>query len=448
MRRRIIVVGAGLIGSVLSIFLARRGYRVDVFEQQPDLSRTRLRSGRSINLTLCERGIKVLDSIGVGGAVRRASVPAYGRLVHDVKGHLTYQPYGNNNEAIYSIARNELNGILLDYARRNFDVNFHFNSKCVGMDLANGVIEMRNTETGRSGCEAAERIFGSDGAYSAVRLHMQKTRRFNYSQYHWEQEYKELMVYPAAGDGWTAEKNALHIWPRGSYMLIGFPNLDGSFTCSLHVACEGEPSLQSLRTAEDLLALFDRSFPDVVGLIPNLADCFFANPANAMVTIKCSPWSYQGKVALVGDAAHAIFPSYGQGANAGFEDCAVLDDCMDEYGEDWEMIFREYEGRRKPNTDAIADLCVAHFIELRDLVGEGRFQLRKRIERKLNEKYPAKYKDLYSMITFTELGYAEAIRLDREQRAIVERILGVDGIEEKLNSPEVESLIDELMLTR
>jgi kynurenine 3-monooxygenase len=437
-----IVIGAGLVGSLLSMFLAKKGYQVEVFDGKPDPRKNNLNSGRSINLTLCERGLKVLDSIGAGQSVRALAVPVYGRLIHDLEGNLTFQPYGNHREAIYSIARNELNKVLLDFAEQRFGIDFSFQQKCLDVDFITPTAELKNQVSGQTTRHQAERIFGADGAYSAVRLQIQKKIRFNFSQQYWAQGYKELEVPASVNKTWTSEKNVIHIWPRGNYMLLGFPNLDGSFTCSLHLPFEGPLSFASLRTEEDLLRLFRDSFADAFPLMPQLVNDFFGHPANSMVTIKCSPWSYQDKVALIGDAAHSIFPSYGQGANAGFEDCAALSECMDEYGENWTRVLTEFEKQRRPNTDAIADLCVEHFCELRDLVGNPGFLLRKKIERKLNQVCPEKYLDLYSMISFTQMPYTEALRLDREQRAIVEQIMNVDEIEEKLNGVEADCFIE------
>ena len=444
----ILVIGAGLVGSVLSMFLAKRGYRVEVYERGPDLRRASLSSGRSINLTLCDRGLRVLDILGVGTAVRDVSVPAYGRLIHDDRGELTFQPYGNSGEAIYSIARSDLNSTLLEYAESNFDITFHFNRKCVAIDLASATVEFEEPATVARTRIKADRIMGADGAYSVVRKQMQKSQRLNYFQEYWHQGYKELRVPAQLNHGWATEKNVLHIWPRGHYMLIGFPNTDGSFTCSLHIPFEGDLSFNSIKTQEDLLRFFCDAFPDVISHMPDLVKDYFANPPNSMVTIKCSPWSYQDKAVLVGDACHSIYPSYGQGANAGFEDCAFLYECLESHPSDWKAVFAEYQRLRKPNTDAIADLCVEHFVELRDLVGDPRFLLRKEVERKINQLYPEKYKDLYSMITFTCMPYIEALRIDREQRAIVDRIMSVEGIEQKIFSAEVDRLIEELMASR
>jgi kynurenine 3-monooxygenase len=445
---RTVVIGAGLVGSLLAMFLAKKGYQVEVFERTPDPRKSDLYSGRSINLTLCARGLRVLDSIGVGDEVREVAVPVYGRLIHDVKGNLTFQPYGNHQEAIYSIARGDLNKVLLNFAARHFEIEFLFQQKCLEVDFSTPAVEMKDLVSGRVTRHATETLFGSDGAYSAVRMQMQKKTRLNFSQQYWEQGYKELRVPLSNDDGWTSQKNVIHLWPRGSYMLIGFPNIDESFTCSLHIPFEGPLSFASIKTEADLLRLFNDSFPDVVSLMPDLVDDFFLHPANTMVTIKCSPWSHQGKVLLIGDAAHSIFPSYGQGANAGFEDCAVLSACIEAYGDDWPTILREFEHQRRPNTNAIADLCVEHFHELRDLVGDSEFLLRKEIERKLNQAYPDKYRDLYSMITFTCMPYSEALRVERSQRTIVDRIMSVERVEQKLNSAEIDRLISTLLIDK
>ncbi len=439
-----VILGAGLVGPVLASFLAREGYDVEVFERMPDPRDSSSNPGRSINLTLCKRGLDVLDAIGVGDEVRAISVPVYGRVIHDAHGGLAFQPYGNHQEAIYSIARGDLNRALLQFAERTFHVPFHFNWKCIDADLNTPSLELKNLLSKEVRSKKAEWIFGADGIHSVVRSHMQKKTRFNIWLQCWEQGYKEIPV-PPSDAGWTAKKNAIHIWPRGNYMLIGFPNIDQSFTCSLHLPFAGPLSFESIQTEEELRRLFQESFPDAIDLMPNLVENFFRNPTNSMNTVKCSPWSYQGKVAVLGDAAHSIYPSYGQGANAGFEDCAELCKCIRKRRHDPEGLLREFEDTRRPNTNAIADLCVDHFKELRDLVGSPRFQLRKQIERRINQLYPSEYKDLYSMISFTSISYTEALRTDQEQRALLDQLMDVTGIDTKLDSPEVARLIGDLM---
>ncbi len=445
--KKTVIVGSGLVGAVLASILARDGHDLEVFDRVSDPRAVTQNAGRSINLTLCRRGLDVLDEIGVGEAVRAISVPVYGRVIHDLQGRLTFQPYGNHREAIYSIARNNLKRTLLQFAETKLGVPFRFNWKCVDVDLESPAVALRNMLTGEVRTQSADWIFGADGVHSAVRARMQKNLRLNLSLQHWEQGYKEIAVPPCAS-GWTSQKNVIHIWPRSSYMLIGFPNIDGSFTCSLHLPFEGPLSFESIHGPDDLYRLFQESFRDAIDYMPEMAENFFHHPANAMTTVKCSPWSYRGRVAIIGDAAHCIYPSYGQGANAGFEDCAALGECIKDLGNDPDALLRRFEERRRPNTDAIADLCMDHFRELRDLVGAPRFLLRKQLERKINELHPADYQDLYSMISFTPVPYTEALQIDRERRAVVDQLMDVSGIEDKLESPELVGLIERLLSSR
>ncbi len=422
----VIVIGGGLVGSLLSICLARRGCAVRIYDRKPDPRVGEQRSGRSINLTLCERGLAALARVGAHDAVQAVVIPAYGRQIHAEDGRVVYQPYGNRGEALYSITRNELNRVLLEIAEKEHGVDIRFGIKCAGLDHQAPSVVLEDQDTGARWTAGASWIFGSDGAFSAVRLHLQKTDRFDFSQSYLDQGYKELTLPPAESAAWGLDRHALHIWPRGRYMLIGFANFDGSATLALHLPFEGEVSFASIRSEADLLALFARSFPDTLGRIPNLAGDFFGRPVSSMVTIRCNPWM-RGRVALIGDAAHAVVPSYGQGANCGFEDCAVLDACLDRHDGEWEPAVAAFERERKPNADAIADLSLQHFAEIRDRVGDRRFLLRKAVERRLEHLYPDRCRPLYSLVSFTTLTYVEALRRARFQDALVERILEAGG---------------------
>lgn len=442
--QEIVVVGAGLVGSLLALYLGRSGYRVALYDRNPGLDQARATSDRSINLTLCERGFVALNQVGMEHAVRAICVPVLGRIMHNPEG-LCYQPYGNNQEAIYSVSRNRLNQVLLEAAQNLANIDCHFNEECVVLDLASGTIRFRNRISGAESSRRAERIFAADGAFSTLRYLAQRRTGFDYSQVYCTQAYKE-MVMPAAGGGdWPLDAHAIHIWPRKNYMLIGFPNTDHTFTCSLHLPWEGEISHASIRSEACVAQLFANSFPDALPLMPDFARDFIAHPPNSMITIRCSPWSFEDKLILIGDAAHAIYPSYGQGANAGFEDCRILFECLERHSHEWSPALREYQALRKPNADAIADLSELHFIELRDLVSDRQFLLRKEIERKINKLYPERFKDLYSMVTFTTMPYVDALRLHEKQRVIVDRILEVDDCDRKLHSGEVDQLIHELM---
>jgi kynurenine 3-monooxygenase len=442
---KILVAGAGLVGSLLSIHMARQGHEVHLFDRYPDFRTTRIASGKSINLTICERGFTALDRVGAGDLVRRISVPCHGRMIHNVDGSIEYQPYGNHREAIHSVSRNTLNHALLGHALEQPSLTCHFEQKCLEVDLDRPSATIQDLRTGESTCWEGDRLFGADGAYSAVRLRLQKVPRFNFEQQFLDQGYKELDAPPSPAGDWVLAGDAIHIWPRGEYMLIGFPNLDRSFTLSLHMPFEGNPSFESIQTPADVRRFFERSFPDALPLLPNLVEDFFGRPEASMITVRCSPWTYQDKVALVGDAAHAMVPSYGQGANSGFEDCSVLADCIAGSGGDWRRAFKSYESLRKPNADAIADLALEHFHELRDLVGDPQFQLRKRVERRLNELFPDRYSPLYSLISFTNVTYVEALRKDREQRALVDLMLTTPGLLDHLESDGIRDAIGALM---
>lgn len=441
----ILVAGGGLVGSLLSIHMARQGHEVHLFDRYPDYRTTKLESGRSINLTICERGFTALDRVGAGDLVRAISVPCYGRMIHSVDGSVEYQPYGNLWEAIHSVSRNTLNHVLLGLALEQPSVTCHFEQKCLEVNPDAPSLTFRDLQSGKTSNWLGDRLFGADGAHSAVRLRLQRTQRFNLVQQYLDQGYKELGVPPAADGDWALAGNAIHIWPRGDYMLIGFPNLDHSFTLSLHMPFEGSPSFASIRTPDAVRHLFEQSFPDATPLVPNLTEDFFSRPEASMITIRCAPWTYQDKVALVGDSAHAMVPSYGQGANSGFEDCSVLADCIAGFDGDWLQAFKAYEALRKPNADAIADLALEHFHELRDLVGDPQFQERKRVERRINELFPDRYIPLYSLISFTNMPYVQALQQDREQRTLVDRVLAIPGILEALETEGIQDVIGRLM---
>jgi kynurenine 3-monooxygenase len=291
----------------------------------------------------------------------------------------------------------------------------------------------------------AGHIFGADGAFSTIRSFLQRRTRFDYCQTYSSQAYKELAMPPTQSGDWPLQPNALHIWPRGQHMLIAFPNMDQSFTCSLHMPYEGKISYASVRSDQDVVQLFHSSFPDVIDLIPGLAEEYMSHPHNAMVTIRCNPWVIEDKFVLIGDAAHAIYPSYGQGTNAGSEDCRILFEALAEHNHNWGAALADYQRLRKPNADAIADLSERHFVELRDLVGDQYFLLRKEVERRINKLYPDKFQDLYSMITFSTMPYVDALDIDRQQRVLVDRLMAAEDFERRWHSGESDNLIHEMM---
>lgn len=416
---RVAIVGAGLAGSLLACYLGRDGRQVDVYEKRPDPRLGASERGRSINLALSLRGIHALSGIGLADEVLSQSVLMRGRMIHDRDGGLTFQRYGKDDtEALHSVSRAGLNGLLVEAAARHASVRLHFNHRCTSLDADGGVIEFDADNEQAPVRVAADAVIGADGAYSAVRSWMQKREGFNYSQEYLTHGYKELTIPAGANGAYLLEKNALHIWPRGAFMMIALPNLDGSFTCTLFWPFEGPNSFAALRTEEDVGRFFRDQFGDAVALIPDLTREFLTNPTGSLVTVRCQPW-HVGRAVLVGDACHAVVPFLGQGMNAAFEDCVVLMESLTATPGNWQAATAKYENQRKRHTDALAKLCVENFIEMRDRVASPWFRLKKRLEAFLHRLLPHWYSPLYTMIEFTRIPYGEAVRRARRQRWIV-----------------------------
>jgi len=423
---KVTLIGGGLNGPLLAILLRRRGFMVEIYERRPDMRRGRMNAGRSINLALSTRGIHALEQAGLWEGMRSIIIPMKGRMMHSIAGELTFQPYGKNEaEVINSISRAELNIALMN-AAEEAGATIQFHQRCIGYDFKTGAIRLRNQGTGEETTAATEVVIGCDGAASALRAEMLKLSRFNFSQEYLDYGYKELTI-PSGSNGKHAlETNALHIWPRGNHMLIALPNIDGTFACILFLPFEGVESFASLRTQSDVIRFFQERFPDAFQLMPQLADDYLANPTGAMVTIKCSPWRAEGKALLLGDAAHAIVPFFGQGINCGFEDCTYLVELLDRHGADWARVFAEFENERKVNTDAIADMAIENFTEMRDKVADSQFLFRKTVELALEAKYPKLFVPKYAMVTFHRVPYsialARGVVQDRMLTALCENI--------------------------
>jgi kynurenine 3-monooxygenase len=445
--KNITIIGAGLAGSLLSVYLAQKGFSVEVFERRPDMRKETIDGGRSINLALSTRGIHALKEIGLYDDIKKISIPMFGRMVHLLSGELNFQRYGkDDSEYINAVSRAELNKLLMDLAEKKADVEFYFNMKCDGYNFKDNELKFYNEITKEQSWIERPRVIATDGAFSSVRSEMLKSTRFNFSQEFENYGYKELTIFPGENGSFLLEKNALHIWPRGSYMLIALPNMDGSFTCTLFLAYDfsfgGVNSFEFLNDKNKLIEFFKSNFPDVYELMPNLIDEFYKNPTGNLVTIKCFPWSYEDSVVLLGDSAHAMVPFFGQGMNAAFEDCTYLNELILKYGKDWKTIFEEFQKLRKPDADAIADLARENFIEMRDLVATPRFQLRKKIEAELYRKYPDRFIPKYSMVTFNRIPYSEALRKGKIQDGIL------DILSENINSlGEVDWVLAEKLLT-
>ena len=415
-----VIVGGGLGGALLACFLGKAGHRVDVYEMRDDLRTTEVAGGRSINLALSYRGLCALGAVGLADPVLKVAVPMRGRMIHSRSGETAFQPYGvDDSQAINSVSRGGLNAILLDAAQSHPGVRLYFHEKCTEFDPDTGTLSFTNTQTGANKNVQAGTVLSVDGAFSAVRRSLQKRERFDYGQTYLEHGYKELTIPPAPGGGFRIEKNALHIWPRKSFMTIALPNADGSFTVTLFWPFEGKNSFAAIRNERDLQAFFAAQFPDAVPLMPDLAHDYFHHPTGSMVTVRCQPWHLGSRVCLLGDAAHAVVPFYGQGMNAAFEDVLVLDECMRRHGSDLERAFAEYEQLRKPNADALADLAVGNFVEMRDKTGSRLFLWKKKYEKALAKLLPGIFIPLYVMVTFTRIPYAQAIRRARRQNRFV-----------------------------
>lgn len=449
---KIIIVGAGLCGSLLALRLAQRGYRIEVYESRPDLRKTDISAGRSINLSLSDRGLKALRLCGMEEKAREICIPMYGRLMHDKVGNTFSSNYsGRENEYINSISRGDLNGILLTEAEKHENVTIHFNCKCIGIDIEQKVASFKSYATKEQFTVKADVIFGTDGAGSSLR----KSYETQFSEFKVSQEflthgYKELEIPAGINENHLISKDHLHIWPRGDYMLIALPNMDGSFTVTLFLSySEGTYNFDNLSSKETITEFFEKDFPDTLALIPDILKEFENNPTGKLGTVKCYPWAYKGNTLLLGDSAHAIVPFYGQGMNASFEDVTVFDAVLNEFEGDWEKVFSEFQLRRKKDADAIADLAVDNYYEMRDHVANPSFKEKRKIEMDLEKTYSTDYFSKYSLVTFNEnIGYNEAMRRGRAQDKALLNLISDDEVYTHLNmtKEELNVILDKVKL--
>lgn len=422
------LIGSGLAGGLLAGFLGHRGDEVELCERRPDPRAGSTVGGRSINLALSTRGIHALREMGIADEVLAHAIPMRGRMIHEKSGALHFSPYDRDPaKCINSIGRGALNTAVIEAAQRYPNVRVRFNERCVGVDLETPVAHLINTETEQASEARGDAVIGVDGAFSAVRGAMERLPRFEYSQSYLAHGYKELTIPPANDGGWRMEKNALHIWPRRSFMMIALPNPDGSFTCTLFWEFEGPRSFATTKSDDDVRRFFDEEFPDAVPLMPTLLEDFRENPTGSLVTIRCGPWVYEDKVALLGDASHAVVPFYGQGMNAAFEDCVIFDQCLAAFPNDRRRAFAEFFHRRKADADALADLAVSNFIEMRDKTASKSFRAKQKLDHLLEGWLPGLYLPLYTMVSFTRIPYAEAERRARRQDGIVYGLLAALG---------------------
>ncbi|CAH8283867.1 kynurenine 3-monooxygenase [Mariniflexile fucanivorans] len=450
-QQNILIIGAGPCGSLLALRLAQRGYKVSVYEQRPDLRKENLDSGRSINLAFSNRGNKAMKMVGIEDKVKALCIPMNGRMLHDIDGNTIFSPYsGREHEYINSISRGKLNALLLDEAEKHENVNIFFNRKCKLVDFEKTMALFQDFESKSEIIKEANVIIATDGAGSVMRqsYYMGKKFLFNFSQQYLNHGYKELSILPTETGDYKAYKNALHIWGRDAFMLIALPNLDGSFTVTLFLSYdEGTYNFNNLTKKERVIEFFTTYFKDALELMPNLVDDFFKNPTSSLGTVKCSPWHYKGNTLLMGDAAHAIVPFYGQGMNAAFEDVVEFDKVLDTFDGDWETVFKTYEASRKKDTDAIADLAIDNFYEMKGHVNQTIFREKRTLEMELEKHFPEAYSSKYSLVTFNEhIGYREAMLRGRAQdRAILHMLSdGTISISSDMKKDELKLILEKV----
>jgi kynurenine 3-monooxygenase len=439
MSEQIQVAGAGLAGSLLAVLLAKRGFKVTVFESRGDLRSEDVGAGRSINLALANRGIAALEGAAVMGHVREAMIPMRGRILHPVEGDLGFQPYGSrDHEVIYSISRAGLNAILMDAAEAQ-GVEIKFEHPVVSFDALTGIATVEDRRANTT-FEIGGPIIGCDGAGSPIRKGMEAAGLCGVSEEKLAHSYKELNI-PGDADGQhRMETEALHIWPRGGYMLIALPNVDGSFTVTLFLPDEGPISFDSIRDEQSVVALFEQQFPDALSLLPTLTQDFAANPTGFLGTIRTDRW-YTEHALVLGDAAHAVVPFHGQGMNCAFEDCSALARCIDQLGSDWSAVFPEFEALRRANANAIADMALENYVVMRDSVLDPRFLIRKRLEFELERRQPERFIPRYSMVMFHHLPYAEAKARGAVQAELMTEIIGAHQTFDQIDVDRAETLV-------
>ncbi len=423
------LIGAGLAGSLLATFLARRGYQVEIFERRPDMRKQTVDAGRSINLALANRGIRALESAGVYDEIKKIIIPMRGRMLHDLHGSLTFQAYGKReSEVIYSVSRGALNIALLNAAESTGKVKIHFGQRCNGTDIKLNRFQVQSEINHTVKEISFKTLIGTDGSASALRDSLVKEKLISCREEPLDHGYKELTIPAAANGQFQMEKNALHIWPRGEYMLIALPNLDGSFTATLFLPHKGEQGFNNLTNAREVERFFAAEFPDSIPLLPKLSEQFLTRPTGTLGTVRCSSWTAstpESNILILGDAAHAIVPFHGQGMNCAFEDCESLDRLLERGAPDWKNLFSEFEKDRKTNADAIADLALENYIEMRDTVRDPKFHLKKNLEWTLEERFPNRFVPRYSMIMFHQIPYAIAKTRGEIQEKILNELTEV-----------------------
>ncbi len=435
-KERMVIAGAGPVGALLAVMLGRQGHEVSVYESRPDSRIHNAYQGKSINIALSDRGWLALEAVGIADAVRALAIPMRKRVMHGKDGTLTEQAYGKGDQAIWSVSRSGINEQLLDLAEQEPTVEVHFDHHLSAVDFETGLLEFK-TPVGTSKV-VGDWVFGADGAHSKVRRLAHDTPRFSYNQSYMPQCYIELTIEATPEGGFKMDKEALHIWPRKDFMLIALPNPDGSFTCTLFLNLEGEVSFHALSERAKVQAFFEDNFADAIPLLQDPINDFMRKRPSPLFLVSVYPWFIENRFALVGDAAHAMVPFYGQGMNCGFEDCRELNNLMQEMPHDWHGILNKYQIRRKENADAITELAMRNFYEMSALAGSPLFLLQKKIEAHFHELHPHLWVPLYSMVTFSpHITYAQALAIGDIQKDIMAQIMAMPNIENRTQDADV-----------
>ncbi len=443
MKKEITIVGAGLVGSLCSIYMKNRGYNVNVYERRQDLRSIKINAGKSINLALSKRGWTALEKAGIDNHIREIAIPIYKRVMHDSKGKLTNQLYGNEGEAIYSVSRSKMNILMMELAEKK-GVNLFFNQKCVNVNFEESTLFFENLITKEKQNIKSDFIVGADGAFSVVRKEMVNQYSHEYEYNEINHDYKELLIPKGGNNEYLLEKNALHIWPRGNFMLMALANLDGSFTCTLFAPKKGDNSFKKLNSKIEVENFFSKTFPDFIKLVPNLYEQWESNPTSTLGIVRTFPWNINDKSIIIGDAAHATVPFYGQGMNCGFEDCRILDEMLNKF-ENLHLCFDNFSKSRKPNGDGVQELSMHNFKVMRDKTADPKFLLQKKIEKKFSNLYPNKWNPLYSMVSFTNIEYSKAWNIGMKQEKIMKDIMKIPNIEEIWENDEIMSKMLDLL---
>ena len=438
------LIGAGLTGPLLATYLAQRGHSVEIYECRPDMRKESISAGRSINLALSARGNHALKEVGLYDKIKLNTIPMKGRMIHDLDGSTHLQPYGQKeNEVIFSVSRAQLNMELMTWAEETGNVTIRFNHQLISADLEQNKLMFQLSDSLEELELSFNRVIGCDGSASILRKSIVEKADVQYVKKPLGHGYKELTIPPLESGEFQIEPNVLHIWPRGNYMLIALPNNDCSFTCTLFFPMAGATSFKTVKTEKDILDLFQSQFPDAIKLMSTLVEDFQSNPTGDLASVYCKPWHFGDKALLIGDAAHAVVPFFGQGMNASFQDCSALAQLMDQIENDWPAIFNAFSSTQVKNGHAIADMAIENYLEMRDHVNDTEYKKKRNVELKLERMFPGRFIPRYSMVSFHQIPYSEVYQRGRKQFKIIDDVLKADPSGQFIDKAMIEKMLPE-----